>query len=138
MAIERSNPIPVGRYWVDATSPVAVQQFANWAQAHAASVKIEKVDDEDSPISVWSTRKTAFCIFRVTSPTLRWGILTGGLGLPNIAGSKVQRRTDIEPPPAEPKTPLDDMADSISNALSSAATLLFLGLLAYAYFKKGR
>ena len=58
MAIERRNPLPPGRYWVDVFDRIGTagafkgqneqQAFRNWLRAFAATVKVEVTETHDT------------------------------------------------------------------------------------------
>lgn len=110
-AIERRNPLPVGRYWVDVfTSKEAA--FQNWLRAHKAEVQVisaetfEPIDDYEG--RVWR-------LFKTTAP-VPWE----GPGLPTIAGPDVNSSADTAQRPPKEKDPLDTIDVSLDRVKKTA------------------
>lgn len=80
MAVERRNPLPAGRYWVN-IPPGDVLPFNVWKTAHRETVKVDTVSTGDDG---WE-----FHIFRVLTP-----VIWGPWGFPNIAGDDVDGPED--------------------------------------------
>jgi hypothetical protein len=114
-AIERRNPLPPGRYWVDVFASKEAA-FQNWLKAHKAEVQVissetfEPIDDYEG--RVWR-------LFKTTAP-VPWE----GPGLPTIAGADVNSSADTaqRPPPEK------DLLDTIDVPLyySRAKTALWI------------
>lgn len=132
MALERKNPIPAGRYWIDPVGPRAKERFDSWVLAHPASIEVESSEEETTPVEpYWQW----FIIFRVTAATPRWEPIQGLGAFPNVAPASVKQKTDVEPRPKVPDA-MQTLKDAIETALSSTGTVLLLGIVAYTLFTK--
>ena len=96
--IERRNPLPVGRYWVDVFDSKEAA-FQNWLKAHKAEVQVISAETFE-PIDNYEGR--VWRLFKVTTP-VQWE----GPGLPTIAGSDVNSSADTGQRPPKEKDPLD-------------------------------
>ena len=124
MALERRNPVPPGRYWVDvfdqvSTHPATHGQntqtaFRDWLRRNAATVQSESTQSFDTE------PPRDFYIFRVLAPTL-WE----GPGFPEVAPASVQSSADTAQRPDPEKDPLDQLGDALGSAGSQASALVF-------------
>lgn len=109
-AVERSNPLPPGRYWVDVfqtDSPA----FLAWRARNAQSVGIEVTQHFDS--EPWRD----FVIFKVTSP-VPWE----GPGFPTIAEPWVKSSSDTAQRPPPVKDGLDVATDGVTSFLDALSS----------------
>lgn len=85
MALERRNPLPVGRYWVDVFEP-EWQRFDSWLKLNAHFVKVhaDELHDDEDPERRW-------ILFEVLTPMLVGWL---GPGLPTIADKSIQSSDD--------------------------------------------
>jgi hypothetical protein len=123
MALERRNPVPIGRYWVDvfdqvSTHPATKGQntqtaFRDWLRRNASTVKSESTQSFDSKPA------RDFYIFRVTAPT-PWE----GPGFPEVAPAAVQSSADTAQRPDPEKDPLDQLGDALGSASSTWSGLV--------------
>lgn len=111
MAIERANPLPIGRYWVDVFEPDRAA-FLNWIDANAGKlnilVKQYYMQNAGGPARNWF-------LFDVLQP-VDWE----GPGFPTIATEEVHTSEDTAqkpPPPPSLTEELDAMAQTSSNAI---------------------
>lgn len=110
-ALERRNPLPPGRYWIDLFEKDSPAWLA-WRARN--NVKIEVTEHFSSdPVR-------DFIIFRVDAP-VPWE----GPGFPTIAPASVQSSSDtLDRPPPE-KDPLDKLTDFVTSpAVKVAGSLL--------------
>ena len=116
--IERRNPLPVGRYWIDvSTDPVATGTWLGFLDAAKGFVHVENTEsDPDFAFSIFTTTKE-----------LVW---PSGIGQPTIAPASVKSRADtITRPDYEP-----DVTDQIPTArkilagAGNVVTLLVVGI----------
>ncbi len=115
--VERRNPLPVGRYWVDVFEKDAAS-FAAWLAAHKADVRVRTTQHFDTtPARDW-------VLFEVVRP-VDWQ----GPGLPDVATGDVVASSDtVQRPPPE-----KDALQKISDAFSGSGTaLVVLGVAAIA------
>jgi hypothetical protein len=122
-AVERANPLPAGRYWVDVFAPDA-EAFGAWLSANRATVRIRTTEHYDS------TPPRDWYLFEVTAPT-SWQ----GPGLPTIAASNVTSSSDtaVRPDPVPSlATQVEQQVESASSALGPFAKGL-VGVLAAAF-----
>jgi hypothetical protein len=91
MAIERRNPLPAGRYWIDISKePVPLGTWQGFLAASSGFVHVDST--EDDPAYSWF-------LFTTTKP-LVW---PEGIGSPNIADQSVTSRSDtVDRPDPEP------------------------------------
>jgi hypothetical protein len=118
--LERRNPLPVGRYWIDAMGEAAIKRLDQWLKSNRKTVKVERTEFDDG-LDFWGASQGAsnWVVFRVLEPT-RWG----GPGIPSVADSAVKRRADtIQSPKPEPYT---SPFEAFSNAMSSMGTIALL------------
>jgi len=117
--IQRSDPLPVGRYWLNFKNQgmdggEQAEAWRAWVKKNPETVRVEITQDGDSD-------GFAFVVFRVMSPTSRWPTqpLKNFLGFPNVAGSKVMGPDDVIQSPAPPP-PVDapgGVMDQVTGAL---------------------
>jgi len=116
MAIERRNPLPLGRYWVDVFDP-HIADFRVWLSNHEDSIKVEKQENylprDTYPAHNWY-------LFTVTKET-PWE----GPGLPTIAEQEIHASEDTaQKPPPEPSG-----LDQIEAGIEKAGNFLLIGAL---------
>lgn len=122
MAIERGDPIPAGRYWIDIPK-ARVKNYTTWRKANPS---VKTTSTQESP-------KMTFIIFEVSSPVPRWPA-DWGLGFPNQAGAGVRQASDvIQRPKVETSS---DMLSGLFAGVSGTAMLVLLAL--YLMSKKER
>lgn len=135
MALERRNPLPPGRYWLDVHGPRSDAEgpqrdrnvhFGIWKSRNSDAVHVEKTQsfpDEDPPRN--------FVIFR-TIKEIPWGPeMADVLGFPTIATDDVQSSDDTvqRPPPEAP-----DLADQLKTiVLWTAGAVVGVGVLSILY-----
>lgn len=139
MALERRNPLPPGRYWIDLfPSPVdgkpdGREHFAEWSDRHNDAVHVETTQsfDSDPP--------RTFVIFK-TFKDLPWGQEMGTVvGFPTIAGKEVQASEDtVQRPPPEETAPPTFFEGIGKVILWTAGGVVALGALSilYSYLKR--
>lgn len=102
-AVQRANPLPAGRYWVDVFETDS-PDFSSWLGANRSTVSIVSTEHFDAnaggPARDW-------VLFQVSAPT-PWN----GPGFPTIADASVTSSSDTaqRPPPAPDITTLDPLA----------------------------
>lgn len=123
MAIERGDPIPAGRYWLDIPK-ARVKNYTTWRKANLPHVKTTSTQESS---------KMTFIIFEVSSPVPRWPA-DWGLGFPNTAGDSVKQASDvIQRPKVETSS---DVLSGLFAGVSGTAMLVLLAL--YLMSKKER
>lgn len=122
MALERTNPLPAGRYSVTLLGNLQIEKFDEWLRRNRefVSVRGSELDQSAKPV-------TAFIVFDVDfSDVVRWE----GPGFPSIVpGDEIPSRSETEQSPqvAEP-------AEQLSSFFDGAKPLVpFLLLFAVAY-----
>ena len=133
--IERKNPIPPGRYWLNFKNPSMdggrqADAFTAWARGPA--VQILSTEDGDPELMT-------FVIFRVLTPVPRWPD-SAGLGLPTVAPPNVKSSGDTVQRPdvrgigdliEEVATKPDEIVGAIGEGVSTALKVVFAGAMAY-------
>ena len=90
MAVERANPLPRGRYWVNASGDAAIDQLDKWMADNNATVHPVKSEfDPGAPGPFTNPVPVQWVLFDVMEPTT-WN----GPGLPEIATVNVQSQAD--------------------------------------------
>lgn len=124
-ALERTNPLPAGRYWVDVFSPDA-DAFGAWLSSNKATVHVvatEHFEKNDAgPPRDWY-------LFQVLAPT-PWA----GPGFPTIAAPTVTSSSDTatrpDPTPDTLSTAADAATDLTQAARRAASAIPTVGLVA--------
>lgn len=129
MAIERKNPLPVGKYWVDVFDP-HINDFKDWLDKNKDSVIIDK---QEYYIARDNYPQRNWYLFHNTAP-VDWQ----GPGFPTIAEQETHTSEDTaQKPPPEPSG-----VEVIEDAFSKAGNILTLaglavgGILLYKVFSK--
>lgn len=112
MSIERRNPLPAGRYWID-TFGDNRPAFADWSKSSGVKVVTTQSFDSDPPRD--------WFLFTVASP-LPFDAVK--FGFPTIAPPEVKSAEDTVQKPDLPKNALDDL----DNTLSQIGKVAKLGL----------
>jgi hypothetical protein len=147
MTLERRNPLPVGRYWIDIFES-GMTAWQAWLTANAGTVRVETTQDFESPgifahalehpLEIWAERPPArrFVIFAVSAPTPWSG--TMGLGHPTVASPDVTQSDDTVQKPPPPPEVLDSLSEGVASVGAFAATAgkvaIGLGAIVAAYF----
>lgn len=127
MALERTNPLPEGRYSVTLLGNLQIERFDEWLRRHRdfVSVRGSELDQSAKPV-------TAFIVFDVDFPdVVRWE----GPGFPSIVpGNAIPSRSETEQSPqvAEPAEQLSDFLAPIRPALP----VVLLLVVAYLWNKE--
>lgn len=130
MALERRNPLPRGRYWVDVFDLVSTHPatdgenmqaaFRNWLARNADTVRVESTQSFDTEPA------RDFYIFRVLDP-VSWE----GPGFPEIATDGVQSSADTTQrpdPEQDPLVSLQESLDGVSSGTKSVLTAVAFGV----------
>lgn len=133
MAVERRNPLPVGRYWIDVIDtrarPGLRLRFAEWLGGNRSSVRVVR-REQFGGLLTGAPRD--WYLFEVMSP-VTWPA-TAGFGYPSIARSEtaptapeVRQASDTaQMPPPEPS-----MGQRLTDLMSGASTLGVIALGIY-------
>lgn len=116
-AIERKNPLPPGKYWVDVFEPQEIA-FQDWLRRNKANVAVTSTESFD-PTGDYAAR--VWRLFEVNAP-VTWE----GPGFPTIAGANVKSSADTSDRPAPEKDPLDKLSDYGTNVEKTAKTILWV------------
>jgi hypothetical protein len=108
MTIERRNPLPAGRYWIDIFES-GFTAFQSWLSNNKSSVRVETTEDYPA---AGDAPARQFYIFAVSAPTA-WPS-DRGLGLPSIATSNVTSSSDTATRPDPPPDVVDQIAATAS------------------------
>lgn len=120
MAIERRNPLPVGRYWVDIVEPKTggvLLKFDAWLARNSSKVKVVKREQKGT--TLWSLdtsgKRYDWVLFDVLSP-VEWP-RTSGFGLPTI----------VQSPTAPTAAPVTSSADTVQRPPEPTISSVFEG-----------
>jgi len=103
-AVERRNPLPVGRYWIDIFDSQE-NAFRAWLNEHKGSVRV--ITTESYPSSTFGGYEgRVWRLFEVTAP-VSWN----GPGFPTIAEAHVKGSDDTAQRPPKEKDPLDRLGE---------------------------
>lgn len=133
MALQRTNPLPLGAYWIDLFRPTTsrpdqkdqLPRFEKWIQDNGGAVRVISSQTFDEDLLGGPIR--AFVIFSVRqSPPVPWPFRE--LGFPNISDRSVQSSDDTvqKPPPEQPPGFFEGFLGGMSTG-----TLLALAALWY-------
>jgi hypothetical protein len=106
MSLERSDPIPPGRYWVDVMRNDDRKPFADWLAANKSTVRVLAREDRGKntayPSFSWLDPHVygLWVLFEVTSPTKRWPVSIK-IGFPNRAGAAKSRADTVTKAPTK-------------------------------------
>jgi hypothetical protein len=133
MALEKSNPIPKGVYWLDVVGTPAKKAWHSWMLANRETVHVFK--KEVHPWDRW------WLLFEVKEPTPRWPE-DAKLGLPTI--SKGEITSEATEKRKAPEASQDYWArqveewfeNTISPLGKDARSVLAFAALAYFFFNK--
>lgn len=127
MAIERRNPLPVGRYWVDVFEP-DMAGFREWLASHRGErIYVERSSLHEDQLgpggSLFSEPQVReWVLFRVLHP-VPWQ----GPGYPTIATEGIDHSSDTVQRPPPPRTlgdRLEDAAGQTGRVISTALVTL--------------
>ena len=109
MALERRNPLPVGRYWIDVAAGKALE-LDGFFKSHAARVHVENTEESG---------EVTFYIFSVSEPVPWFAV---NFGFPTVAGPNIHSKADaVQSPDLPPST-----AETAEGLLKKAGSLLEL------------
>jgi hypothetical protein len=124
-ALQRTNPLPAGKYWIDVFTPQEAA-FQDWLRRNKTHVIVTTTETFD-PIDDWPGR--TWRLFEVKAP-VSWE----GPGFPTIAGPGVQSSSDTSDRPAPEKDPTDKLSDYLKKLADDAEkaknTILWVGVAA--------
>lgn len=114
-ALERRNPLPPGRYWIDVFEPHSAA-FSAWLSRQGGKVRVEST--ERFPANAGGPARE-FVLFQVVQ-AVPWE----GPGLPTIADAGVRTSADTveRPPPAQ--GPIDALTDEVRSAADTTRTVV--------------
>ena len=135
MALERRNPLPPGRYWIDVFGDNR-PRFTTWARQQKASVKVRVTESDvnSEPPREWH-------LFDVSAP-VPWDAQT--FGFPTVAEPEVQTSQDtVQRPPPEPEPDLSHVLPTPSDLATVGGglgmlALIIAGAFLYMQSQKGR
>lgn len=118
MGIERRNPVPPGRYWIDIFES-GFSAWQTWLASNRSTVRVESTEEHPA---AGDAPARQFFIFSVSAPIL-WPE-NRGLGLPSIADPGVSSSADtvVRPPP--PGGVIDQLGDAVDSISSGVKTVV--------------
>lgn len=117
-AIERTNPLPVGKYWVDVFAPQEAT-FQSWLQKNKANIIVTSTESFDA-VGDYPSRN--WRLFEVNAP-----VMWEGPGFPTIAGPNVKSSSDTSDRPAPEPDAIDKLKGLGGDAASSVKTAMIVG-----------
>jgi hypothetical protein len=125
MTLERRNPLPAGRYYLDVFGPTHIAAFEAYLKSNASSITVE--NQQLTPASVLNAQpEVMFYLFTLRAP-VGWDQVT--FGFPNIAGPNIRQQSDTNDVPSVPGFDF--------GALFTSPAGVMIGLVALAYFFGG-
>lgn len=139
MAIERRQPLPAGRYWIDVFGD-KFYIMEGWIKAAGDAVHVESqhltpatgFDSNSGPPLLPgpdglgnSTPQVMWYLFTTSKPLYWVGQV---LGFPTIATADIQSKADTATRPPPVKGPLDDVLDVLPKGEGLGALALLAGL----------
>lgn len=122
--LERRNPIPPGRYWMDPTGNPAIDKVDAWLAEHNTTVVLTASEYDDGEQGrVFKDPPTQFVIFEVKQPTPSNGLPS----FPNVAPPEIQSMADTVRRPPPEKIP--GILDTLAMPFEGAGLLLALWVL---------
>jgi len=132
MAMQRKNPVPPGKYWVDQFEQ-RILEFDMWLRRNDDKVKVIKREEF---ARLWNGRQRVWYLFQVQQP-VKW---EKGWGFPTIAQSAenptapvVEKPDDTVTKPPPPLGPIEQL----ESLFEDAKTVAFIALLAYLWTQSG-
>jgi len=126
--IQRADPIPPGRYWLNFKNSgmdggAQSAAWVAWVRTNPETVRVESTQEGDAD-------GFSFVVFTVLSPTSRWPTqpLKNFLGFPSVAGSKVSGPDDVIQSPAPP--PPADAPGGVIDQVTGALKVIGYGAIA--------
>jgi hypothetical protein len=119
-AVERRNPLPIGRYWVDVFAKDS-DAFTQWTKRNTDRLKIRGTEhfanDDAALVRDWM-------LFEVLSP-VPWE----GPGFPTVADASVTSSSDTSDRPPPPPAVVDQMQGMLDNAAHEIGDALKTGVI---------
>jgi hypothetical protein len=143
MALERRNPLPAGRYWIDVVGNnifimegwlKAVGPFAHVENQNLTPQKGTPPDGAPvlpGPDAAGNFIPEIIWYLFTTSKPLPW--ISQALGFPNVATADVHTKADTASRPPPVKGPLDDIIANLPSG-EGMGSLALLAVLAYLEF----
>lgn len=136
MTLQRQNPLPIGRYWVDvfdsnARRGAGILDFSAWIARNADKIVVENTHDY-TPLKTGA--KGRWYLFSVVADGAKWDT---AFGYPTITQSeshpnapKIEKQEDTG---KRPKVYIPSPIEAISDLFGSAKTLAIIALGVYLY-----
>ena len=111
MALEKREPLPVGRYWVDAFGDDAVDALTAWTARNAGNINVEQEQRSPGEAGPFTNPvPSMFLLWEVKKPT-PWGLK---FSWPTRAGADVKSQTDtVQRPEPEHIPTLEETAKHV-------------------------
>lgn len=111
--IERRNPLPAGRYWLDVPA-AKLEELQGFFAANASRVHVESTEQDDG---------VTWMLFTV-SEALPWFAVN--FGYPTVAGANVHSKADVVQTPDLPPGPAET-AQGLLDQAGNAVHLIGIG-----------
>lgn len=141
MTLERRNPLPAGRYWIDVADPRRTD-FTTWLAVNKDSVHVTNTEASEGPPA------SDFYIFTVAESVsvpggtgtinvpVQWDAVS--FGFPTVAGPEVQSKADTRSAPDLPKDATDQLSDALDSVGSFGKAVAIGGLAVAAAYLIGK
>lgn len=136
MAIQRKNPLPIGRYWVDIVAtqsyPGIQLYFYSWLRQNREAVNVVQKEHFGA---LWNALERDWYLFDVTKP-VKWDT-TKGFGLPTIVQLGANPTIVVKPEDTVQKPDPEGPMDIINDFLADAKSVLLIGALLWLFTQTG-
>ena len=135
MTLERRNPLPPGRYWMNLLgerSPEFTAGVKGLNESHPGLVKVLTTSHHEADESGNSEPAYDWVLFVVGGNGAVWD--HDKIGTPNIAGPEITQESDTVQRPAPEKEVLDQIGDALPKPGDVTRTLTNLATAAVALF----
>ena len=135
MALERRNPLPPGRYWMNLLGEQS-QEFTAGVKglndAHPGLVTVVATSHHDANETGNGEVAYDWVLFTVGGNGAAWD--QQAIGIPNIAGPEVTQESDTIQRPAPEKDTLDKIGDALPTVQGLTHTLVNIATAGVALF----
>lgn len=146
MALERRNPLPPGKYWIDQfEAKGGILRFDAWLRRESKTVRVLQREEHPADLTAaWdpifhpgeggsvARKLRVWYLFEVLKPTL----FEKGLGLPTIVPTSTQAPPVTKSDDTVTKPKVEEPRDVFARLAGDAKTILLVGGLLYLLTRK--